>query len=91
MKVLILISAFLALALATPVKRAEPEIVDADYEDFLLTGALKQALFKNFIASVERDAMKAYNRPFSAYTLRKRAAPEMDMGDLADLFKAQRG
>ena len=56
-----------------------------------LTGALKHALFKNFIASVERDAMKAYSRPFSAYAVRKRAAPEMDMGDLADLFKAQRG
>ena len=88
MKVLLIISAFLALALATPVKRSEP-VVEEDYEDFLLTGALKQALFKNFIASVERDAMRAYGRPFSTYT--KRAAPEMDMGDLADLFKAQRG
>ena len=62
-----------------------------------MTGALKHALFKNFIASVERDAMKAYTRPFSAYAMHKRggdlkrAAPEMDMDDLADLFKATRG
>ena len=67
-------------------------------QDAVLTGALKQALFKNFIVSIERAAMRAYTRPFSAYDVRKRsgsdlkrAAPEMDMADLADLFKATRG
>merc|ERR1712004_237597 len=102
MKVLLLfISACLYLAAASPVNyvkgAGERVIPDVDYDDAVLTGALKQALFKNFIISVERDAMRAYNKPFSAYDVRKRsgdlkrAAPEMDMSDLADLFKATRG